>query len=187
VKRTIVWLSVLCVLLAILTVVSYLGPAIPGSAAPTPAREVAPNSGAERSTPPERPVPVPSIGVPSGVATAIPSEPATPTAVAPKVTPAPTPIVRILPPVVVAKGVVTWQPGAGLWASPGAIVRGWGVHQGELLTVCAGSHCIRVAVRGWCACGDRSGLPTLLDLSAAAFARLASLSAGVLRVEVGRP
>jgi hypothetical protein len=91
------------------------------------------------------------------------------------------PVGQIAPPVVVAKGVITWQPGTALWASPGAIVRGW--HVGHV-RVCAGSRCVDVLLDGWCACGERHGSPTLLDLSAAAFARLAPLSQGVVHVEV---
>jgi expansin (peptidoglycan-binding protein) len=44
--------------------------------------------------------------------------------------------------------------------------------------------CITIPLTDWCACGDRNGTPTLLDLSADAFAQLGALSQGVLRVTV---
>jgi len=46
------------------------------------------------------------------------------------------------------------------------------------------NHCVTVQLTDWCACGDRGGQPTLLDLSASAFRRLAPLSKGVIAVEV---
>jgi hypothetical protein len=41
---------------------------------------------------------------------------------------------------------------------------------------------VAVTVRGYCACGDRAGKATVIDLSPAAFRRLAPLSAGVIAV-----
>jgi hypothetical protein len=180
-RRTLIWLDVACVLLAIIAVVAYLGPAS-RSATATPAASLSITGGSDVRTPlqSEAPAPPPSIGLPSGVATAIPSELATLTA-RPKVTPAPSPASHLVLAVVEAKGWATWQPGSALWASPGAIVRGW--HVGHV-RVCAGSRCIDVLLDGWCACGERHGSPTLLDLSAAAFERLAPLSVGVIHVEV---
>jgi hypothetical protein len=99
----------------------------------------------------------------------------------------------LVPPVLAARGLVTWQPISGYRASPGPLIRSWGVRQGEALRVCnlqsqvgKSITCVRVTVFGWCACGDRPGGRTLLDLSSAAFARLAPLSAGVISVEVER-
>jgi Lytic transglycolase len=50
-----------------------------------------------------------------------------------------------------------------------------------------GSHSVVVRVRDFCACGDRSGRPTIIDLSPAAFKRLAPLTQGVVRVTVESP
>jgi hypothetical protein len=41
-----------------------------------------------------------------------------------------------------------------------------------------------VRLEDWCACGDRHGVPTLLDLDSRTFARIAPLSRGVVKVEV---
>jgi hypothetical protein len=43
---------------------------------------------------------------------------------------------------------------------------------------------IFVTIRDFCACGDRGEIPTVIDLSPAAFRELAPLSAGVIRVVV---
>jgi hypothetical protein len=66
--------------------------------------------------------------------------------------------------------------------------------RGSTVQVCAAderfddgvSRCVTLVLSDACACGDRSGSPTLLDLSADAFRSLAPLSVGVLRVEVTR-
>jgi hypothetical protein len=39
----------------------------------------------------------------------------------------------------------------------------------------------------WCHCGDRHGVPTVIDLDVAAFRQLAPLSIGVIAVEVTFP
>jgi hypothetical protein len=41
-----------------------------------------------------------------------------------------------------------------------------------------------VTVVSYCACGDRAGTPTVIDLSPAAFSDLAPLSAGVIEVTI---
>ncbi len=60
-----------------------------------------------------------------------------------------------------------------------------------VVTVCrqSGAPCVAVTVVSHCACGDRHGQPTVIDLSPAAFARLAPLSRGVIDVvlTVGGP
>jgi hypothetical protein len=58
-----------------------------------------------------------------------------------------------------------------------------------LAEVCSGGACVTVTVVSYCACGDRGGEPTVIDLSPAAFSRLAPLSAGVIDVtmESGGP
>lgn len=184
-KRTIAWLVVLCILAAILAVVVFAVPATPGKGSiPTPAMST--SRAAVVLVPSlELPVPAPSsIGVPSGVATAIPSEPAQPTVGTPKATPAPTPIGRIVSPVVVAKGWATYQAGTGLWGSPSDEVRSWGV---GTVTVCGPLACRRIQLRNGCACGMRRGLPTLIDLAEPAWVVLCgSPSAGICRVAVSR-
>jgi hypothetical protein len=44
--------------------------------------------------------------------------------------------------------------------------------------------CTHVRIVSFCACGDRHGIPTVIDLSPAAFQELAPLSRGIIRVEV---
>lgn len=46
---------------------------------------------------------------------------------------------------------------------------------------------VTVVVRDFCACGKRHGEPTVIDLSPAAFKKLAPLSRGVIKVEVIYP
>lgn len=53
----------------------------------------------------------------------------------------------------------------------------------EVCTV-DGGRCVTVRVVSYCACGTRHGKPTLIDLSPAAFRRLAPLSRGVIDVTV---
>jgi hypothetical protein len=122
------------------------------------------------------------------------SPPPHPETVAPRPTSTPTPRPanpvkvsgHLAPPYEAARGLVTWQPISGYRASPGPLIRSWGVKQGEALRVCAGARCVTVTVYGWCACGDRHGQRTLLDLSESAFARLANPGKGVIEVEVER-
>jgi hypothetical protein len=47
--------------------------------------------------------------------------------------------------------------------------------------------CVHILVVSHCACGDRDGIPTVIDLSPAAFAELAPLERGRIRVEVSGP
>lgn len=49
-------------------------------------------------------------------------------------------------------------------------------------TVCRGGRCVEVTVVSFCACGQRGGKDTVIDLSPAAFRRLAPLSRGVIDV-----
>jgi hypothetical protein len=65
----------------------------------------------------------------------------------------------------------------------------WGMDP-EWVSVCAFPEgrtvCTNALVSDFCACGDRHGVPTLIDLAPSAFAELAPLSVGVLRVQVFR-
>ena len=79
-------------------------------------------------------------------------------------------------------GLATWYATPGLTAAAGPLLR-HGDWRGSFVRVCAGS-CVTVQLTDWCACGDRGGQPTLLDLSASAFKRLAPLSRGIVAVEV---
>ena len=79
-------------------------------------------------------------------------------------------------------GLATWYDTPGLTAAAGPRLR-HGDWRGSFVRVCAGK-CVTVQLTDWCACGDRGGQPTLLDLSATAFKRLAPLSRGIVAVEV---
>lgn len=90
-------------------------------------------------------------------------------------------------------GLATWHATGrdGLYAAAGPalrsrIGRGW---RGSYVLVCSLSspRCVAVTLNDWCACGPRRGFDTLLDLSDEAFAYLAPLSRGVLRVAVDIP
>jgi hypothetical protein len=59
--------------------------------------------------------------------------------------------------------------------------KGW---RGQWVRVCHGSECVRVQLRDWCACGDRHGKPTLVDLPKQTFSRLAPLGLGVIPVSI---
>lgn len=86
-------------------------------------------------------------------------------------------------------GVATWyDDGPGLYAAAGPVLRealgGDPAFRGERVTVTSGGRSVTVTLSDWCACGERGGKPTLLDLSADAFARLAPLGRGVINVEI---
>lgn len=70
-------------------------------------------------------------------------------------------------------------PAAGAFAAAGPALR-VGDWRGRHVTVCAASGCIDVRLVDWCACPDGR----LVDLYASAFAQLAPLSRGLVRVEV---
>ena len=81
------------------------------------------------------------------------------------------------------RGVATWysRESGGAAAGPGlrrALGKGW---RGKIVTVCA-AKCVRVRLDDWCLCskGER-----LVDLAAGDFARIAALSRGVVKVDVG--
>lgn len=83
-------------------------------------------------------------------------------------------------------GVATWydwRPG-GAAAGP-ALRRALGPNwRGQRVRVCAGGRCVTVTLNDWCACGDRGGRPTVIDLDRRSFAALAPPSRGVINVEV---
>lgn len=68
-------------------------------------------------------------------------------------------------------------------AAAGPLLRfdGW---RGSWVRVTSGDRSVTVKLTDWCACGDRNGQPTVIDLDDEAFARLAPLSDGVIDVEV---
>ena len=122
--------------------------------------------------------PVDATGQPA-VATAAPTVAATPR-------PGSSPIGHVVPPAVGARGWATWQPGAGDWGSAGPILQALGIRVGQLVRVQSASGHFEVRVApGGCACGDRRGIPTLIDLSRAAWIDLCgNPSAGICRVVV---
>jgi hypothetical protein len=69
-------------------------------------------------------------------------------------------------------------------AAAGPLLRS-GDWRGRIVTVCAGE-CVVVRLTDWCACRNRHGKPTLLDLAKSDFARLVPPSQGVVWVAVGR-
>jgi len=84
-------------------------------------------------------------------------------------------------------GVATYYDGHQGQAAAGPALRdalgpNW---RGQAVTVCRLSTCIAVTLSDWCACGDRNGKDTLIDLDRRDFARIAPLSAGVVAVTVG--
>ena len=85
-----------------------------------------------------------------------------------------------------ASGYATWYSvGPGLYAAAGPALR-VGDWRGRMVEVCAnGTHaCLRLRLVDHCACGDRRGTATVLDLSADAFSMLAPLSRGLVEVTV---
>ena len=81
-------------------------------------------------------------------------------------------------------GLATWYaaPAGAAAAGPALrafLGRSW---RGTRVLVCASGRCVRVTLSDWCACGGGR----VVDLDAAAFAALAPLSRGVVRVTVAR-
>jgi hypothetical protein len=79
-------------------------------------------------------------------------------------------------------GLATWYSAPAGQAAAGPDLRaalgsGW---RGRLVRV----NGIAVRLTDWCACGDRGGVPTLIDLPASDFGRIAPLSRGVVRIVV---
>lgn len=83
-------------------------------------------------------------------------------------------------------GYATWYATPGYTAAAGPVLRDvlgseW---RGSVVVVEHHGKTVAVQLTDFCACGERAGLPTFLDLSDAAFAELAPLSAGVIEVSV---
>jgi hypothetical protein len=86
-------------------------------------------------------------------------------------------------------GLATWyDDGPGRYGAAGPALRaalgGDPAFRGRVVSVCHGRRCTQVVLRDWCLCHDRSGKPTLVDLSPSSFGDLGPLSAGVLEVTV---
>lgn len=89
-------------------------------------------------------------------------------------------------PAVAVSGWATYYPTCRRCAAAGPLVkdmlgRGW---KGDWVRVSAGDRSVVVRLVTGCACGDRHGDPTVIDLSPSAFARLAPLGQGIVRVIV---
>lgn len=76
-----------------------------------------------------------------------------------------------------------YDDGSGIYGAAGPLLR-HGDWRGSRVTVRAGGKSLAVALTDWCACGDRHGIPTLIDLSPEAFQHFAPLSQGVVRVQI---
>jgi hypothetical protein len=93
----------------------------------------------------------------------------------------------LVSPVQAIKGKATWydapskRDAAAGPALRHALGSDW---RGSYVWVEANGHRVLVVLSDWCACGERNGKPTLLDLDDVAFSRLAPLSVGVLDVVV---
>jgi hypothetical protein len=84
-------------------------------------------------------------------------------------------------------GYATWYDVAPGNAAAGPALRSWlgSGWRGTTVKVCHNG-CILTVLSDWCACGPRSGRPTLLDMSRSDFAVLGDPGAGVLSVTVSR-
>jgi hypothetical protein len=83
-------------------------------------------------------------------------------------------------------GLATWYQYHEGQAAAGPTLRsllgpGW---RGDTVTVSANGHHVTVRLTDWCACGDRNGKDTLIDLDDDDFAKLAPTSRGVIEVAV---
>lgn len=88
-------------------------------------------------------------------------------------------------------GLATWYSAAPGHAAAGPALRAWlgSDWRGSFVRVCHGEACRTVRLSDWCACGLRSGMPTVIDLARADFGALAAPSVGVIEVtvELGGP
>ena len=83
-------------------------------------------------------------------------------------------------------GVGTWfRSPSGVSAAGPALRAALGPDwRGTVVTVTANGRSVRTPLGDWCACADRPGGPTVIDLDDDAFARLAPLPLGVIPVTV---
>jgi hypothetical protein len=84
------------------------------------------------------------------------------------------------------RGWATWYEACDRCAAAGPALRhmlgkGW---RNEWVTVSTAHHEVRVKLTDWCACGERHGDPTVIDLSRSAFAELVPPGQGVVFVTV---
>lgn len=109
--------------------------------------------------------------------------------------PLPTP--RVVPPReprgeigdAVVSGRASWYDWRTGEAAAGPALRGllgkdW---RGSEVRVCSGARCVVVRLTDWCQCYRGTGRERLIDLDDRAFAALAPLSRGVIRVEIVLP
>lgn len=92
-------------------------------------------------------------------------------------------------PVAALAGRASWYRTPGLTAAAGPQVRrrlgpGW---RGAVVLVRGNGHAVRVTLTDWCQCYRGQPGERLLDLSATAFARLAPLRRGLVRVAIAWP
>lgn len=122
--------------------------------------------------------PSPSVGVPSPRPSGGIGRPLCSSSPCPTATPRPTPSSKPLRPRSTRSGIASWfdSYGSGLYGA----VHSWRFGDRRYpVAVCAGSRCVTVTIRDFCACPGR-----LIDLSRDAFARLAEPSRGLIRVTV---
>lgn len=105
---------------------------------------------------------------------------------APRVVPDHPPRAVIVAPEIGLSGRASWFAAPDGTAAAGPRLRAaLGAHwRGSRVTVCAGARCVRVRLTDWCQCYKGEARERVIDLSRGAFARLAPLSRGVVRVEV---
>ena len=88
----------------------------------------------------------------------------------------------------VRRGIASWYAYVPGHAAAGPELRrmlgpSW---RGTTVRVCAGGRCVRVVLSDWCQCWKGTRSERLIDLDSRAFARLAPLPRGLVRVEVTR-
>lgn len=82
-------------------------------------------------------------------------------------------------------GRATWYDWRPREAAAGPALRAALVDwRGATVIVRSGDRQVRVKLTDHCACGDRNGVPTVIDLDVASFEALAPRGAGVIAVEV---
>jgi hypothetical protein len=83
------------------------------------------------------------------------------------------------------RGSASWFATPGLTAAAGPGLRSWlgPGWRGETVLVCSDG-CVQVRLTDWCQCSKGERRERLIDLSDGAFARIGTLSAGVIRVTI---